>query len=940
MSRRFYFFFVLIISISLASRVVTSAQEILPEGLPRFQHFDPEQYGGGNDNEMVYQGENGVIYVANSEGLLIYDNLSWRKLVLPNKTRVRSIASKENVIYIGGQGEFGYLSSDSLNRPVYISLSDSIKQSERFIADIWDILPIGNQLIFLSNKQLFIFKDDVFQKTIPSESFFRHGFYLDDDLFIQEHKKGIYKWTNGELHLLETNPIFEKEGVTFVEPLNENQWLIGMAYSGLYIGDFQNLEPFENNISQEIGAVKFTCGLKLPNGNVLIGTVDHGLISLQPGGNLNYVLNKKTGLHILDVLDLKTDLSGQVWVASNTGLSLIDVNGPITMIDERLGVPGAGYSSAVNAAGEYFLGTSQGLFKLNEQGGFYQAIAGSRGTAWYVQSIDDDVWVGHQSGTMRYSNEQLAHYPSDIGGWDFIKVPDEQIILEGNYSNIYVFRKNNDWQFSHRIEGIDESSRFLVMEKPNVLWMSHPYKGIYRLTLDRNYKRCNKLELFGKAHGFPSDIRLFVFKIRDQIVFTSEDGIYEYNELSNRFIPCTWLEDILGKHTSISKLAEDDKGNIWFVNQGTPGYIRFEELKTPTLVTNPFISLSGKMIPSFEHIAPFGNKVILGLQTGYALYDYSELNDSYPFPVTIRKVEQPGNPVITLDAGFDEKTDVTYHLTYSRNSLKFSFSGIDFQSGNKIVYRYQLNGYDEKWSDWSVTNSKEYTNLPEGDYSFIVEGKNIFGKVSRSSPWRFSISPPWYRTNLAIALFILVSGCALYFIVKFYIHIHLKVYKAKEAESAKEMMRLKNEYLNKEIQQNSKQLASVAFSLAQKENTIRKFRDDLESALKTPESLKERAMEIIKNANKQLDIQEEWEVFERHFDLVHNKFMSRLRERYPDLTPIQNKLCAYLRMNLSSKEIAELMNISVAGVEKNRHRLRKKLGLNLDENLKEFIFRI
>jgi len=84
-------------------------------------------------------------------------------------------------------------------------------------------------------------------------------------------------------------------------------------------------------------------------------------------------------------------------------------------------------------------------------------------------------------------------------------------------------------------------------------------------------------------------------------------------------------------------------------------------------------------------------------------------------------------------------------------------------------------------------------------------------------------------------------------------------------------------------------------------------------------------------------LEDDWEKFSYHFDQVHSNFIKRLKQGYPNLTPKDQKLCAYLRMNLTSKEIAPLLNISVRGVEISRYRLRKKLSLNKEENLSEFM---
>jgi DNA-binding CsgD family transcriptional regulator len=80
-----------------------------------------------------------------------------------------------------------------------------------------------------------------------------------------------------------------------------------------------------------------------------------------------------------------------------------------------------------------------------------------------------------------------------------------------------------------------------------------------------------------------------------------------------------------------------------------------------------------------------------------------------------------------------------------------------------------------------------------------------------------------------------------------------------------------------------------------------------------------------------------WEKFAVHFDEVNNNFLKNLKLRFPKLTNNDLKVCAYLQLNLASKEISQLMNIGVRGVEISRYRLRKKLGLSTEQSLIDFL---
>ena len=158
-------------------------------------------------------------------------------------------------------------------------------------------------------------------------------------------------------------------------------------------------------------------------------------------------------------------------------------------------------------------------------------------------------------------------------------------------------------------------------------------------------------------------------------------------------------------------------------------------------------------------------------------------------------------------------------------------------------------------------------------------------------------------------------------------------------EAEKEIIRLRNEKLREQMVMKDKELANSTLDMIHKNKLLTKIKNDLKkiSSPTMDEESKNNIHSLSKKINKELDTEKQWEVFETHFENVHEAFLKRLKIRYPDLSPRELKLCAYLRMNISSKEIAVLMNISTRGVEISRYRLRKKFALNRNDNLTDFI---
>jgi len=155
-------------------------------------------------------------------------------------------------------------------------------------------------------------------------------------------------------------------------------------------------------------------------------------------------------------------------------------------------------------------------------------------------------------------------------------------------------------------------------------------------------------------------------------------------------------------------------------------------------------------------------------------------------------------------------------------------------------------------------------------------------------------------------------------------------------KNEKEIIKLKNEKLEGEILLKTKELADTSMHLVERSDALLKVKEELQKLYKNTHE----NHDIKKTLTLLNDIEKNdsnWEKFASHFDEVNNNFLKNLKVRFPKLTNNDLKVCAYLQLNLASKEIAQLMNIGVRGVEISRYRLRKKLGISSEQSLIDFL---
>ena len=296
-------------------------------------------------------------------------------------------------------------------------------------------------------------------------------------------------------------------------------------------------------------------------------------------------------------------------------------------------------------------------------------------------------------------------------------------------------------------------------------------------------------------------------------------------------------------------------------------------------------------------------------------------------------------------------------LPYTQNSVNFTFAATSFESGGEVLHQYYLEKFDKTWSQWNVQSQKEYTNLHEGRYVFHVRSRNLFGEGSSESFYRFVILPPWYRTAWAYSGYsvCVVSILFLGFVLldRKYKHERrvMVLWQKKEMirkdneletlaqENQKEISRLERENLEAELRHINKELGTSTVLILNKNEFISTVKNSLKriSNKTGDEILSKELSKIVHDIEGNISSDKAWEHFQVHFDKVHGDFSRKFRTAFPSLSPQEMKLTAYLRMNLSSKEIANLLNISIRGVEISRYRLRKKLELERSLNLQEFI---
>ncbi len=935
-------------------------------GIPYIQNYSKEMYRSGNQNWSVSKDDRGIMYYGNNDGLLAFDGRHWQLYPMPNRSIVRAVSCAEGKVFVGGFGEFGYWSYNQNGLFKYTSLVHLVAEGVMSKDEIWKISIDGERIIFQSFARIYIYeKGKISVVDVHHPLLF--SFKVKDRFFVEVLSGGLYELKNNTLQFIEGSQNLGKSGVYSILPFRNNQFLIATAKNGLFIYDGKQFTPWNNQADQFLRANQVNNGLVMFDRYYIYGTILNGVVILNDSGNIVQQINKSSGLQNNTILSLYADKEENLWLGLDNGIDRIELNSPLYYYFDKTGVFGTVYTSLVYG-NKIYLGTNQGLFSSGwSRGGRnlfqpfdFKLVSNSQGQIWNLSVIDGQLICGHNDKTFLVKNDQLVKISDNGGGWTIKKlINNPEMLIQGMYTGLVIYKKDaaGNWAYSNKIAGFNDAARYVEQDIKGNIWVGHPYKGLYRMALNDGVTAVQSLKYYDGQNGLPQNLHVNVLQFNNQVVFSSEKGVYVYEEISDRFVPYEQLNKLLGSFaTSNNIIAVGDK-RYWFINKGRIALADFSHPDQFSIDSSKFSALNGKMVASYENINKIDTSLFLiSVDDGFAIFNENNVtSDERTLPsVLIRQVNDITDSTMVLtETGL---ASAVIKIPYDQHNISISYALPYYHQAN-VQYQYFLEGYSRQWSAWDGQSRKEFTNLPRGKYRFLVKARINGGAPTPVSVYEFIILPPWYATGWAylfyffacIAAGIVARRWYKQRLLKHQREIEQKAELEKEAFRQKEKLAseqrialLKTQQLEADLSSKKRELANSAMNIVYKNELLQKINDELlglkdKEGKTLPASQLKKIQSVIEDG---MSDDRDWQLFENSFDEVHEDFFRKLKTSYPDLSLNDLKLCAYLRMNMSSKELVSILNITLRGVEIRRYRLRKKLNLEHDQNLVEFLMAV
>lgn len=918
---------------------------VFSQELPPIIKYPASIYEGGNQNWMISQDKNLRLYFANNEGLLELNGSIWKMYPSPNQTIIRSVRAIGSRVYTGCYMEFGYWERQNDGLLKYFSLTNALKT--KIINDeiFWNIISYENYIVFQSLNRIFIYdsKNNAI-KIVGGKNGISKSYKTNNAIYFQSLNDGLYEIESGKSNLVSNNPILQKNRI--VNLFSENDGLlIQTEFNGFYKLVNNNLTKYNTEADAALSTTSIYSCIKLSDGSLVVGTVSKGIFILSTEGKIKYHITQILGLTNNTALSLFEDADKNLWIGSDNGINCLNLKSPIHSSTDATGNLGTVYAAKL-FHNKLYVGTNQGLFfKNNKSNEEFKLISGTKGQVWSLFEFDNSLFCGHDSGTFLINETTANKIFSETGTWKFQNIPNQKsMLLQGNYSGISILKKvNNQWVYSNKITGFNYSSRYFEIDNSSEVYVSHEKQGLFRIKLNPNFSKTTSIFRYsnpknGKNSG--------LVKFNNQIFYAYQEGVFQLNAQTKKFNKNLQLSAVFEKDEYTSgKMIVDGSNKIWLFSKNRIHYFSLSKLSNQ-LKQNaiPIPASLTNAMPGYENITQLSNfDFLIGTTDGYYVLNINDLT-SKKYSVSIAEVttnklsENAINQIINKDGEFK----------YNENNVTINYTVPEYNKYIKAEYQYLLTGFQDKWSEWSTKPTVNFKNLASGNYEFKVRAKFANSKIENAAVYSFTILKPWYKTNFAITILLILLLILSYFIHKKYrSYYHLqqeklidennRLLEIKELEIEQQQMKLENAKLTLDVNMKNKELAATSMNLNSKNELLANIKEDLK---KTANNSDTNVKSVIRTINNNITEEDSWKVFKEAFNNADKDFLKKVKQAHPSLTPNDLRLCAYLRLNLSSKEIAPLLNISLRSVEIKRYRLRKKMDLNHAQGLVEYILSV
>ncbi len=862
-------------------------------GMPNLSVYDKDVYSAGRQNWDIETDSNGILYFANSEGLLYNVGDEWHLVPVKKNHILHSICNVNDTIWSGGN-EIGYFARSS-GELMYHQI---LKSDE---GHIWNIEQLDSKLYFQAENGLYIY--DLEKKEYKFKS-------IKDAVWciVKMHDRIWLTLRNGSLGYLENEDFVE---VGLYEELQKAEIRKMIVHRNeLYILSFEGelYRYSETGLTDILDTIEIDdCALFTAfnnnDENICIGSISDGFFQIDSDGKILQHISTNQGLLDNTVLAIALDNNGNIWMGLDYGLSKLDTQSAINYIFK-----GAATYSSIKYKDQIYTATNKGVFSINDNN-LSTLIPNTQGQVWSMHIINNELYFCHNRGLYKLEDKEAVVVATFGGVMDIANIPSTDYYIFSTYYGLVLSKfENNQFTYLRNLEKWGYEN-IISDNQNNCIWAEALDKNILKI----NLKSDGELE----TNIFENYKR--VFETTKGVFFYDQDKLFSCKNGEFSEIKQNLFSDVKGK--SLTALQCNETGSTIAYVQNGQVYVKILLPDGNSLSYNTFLrSISNDLIDRYQFLNLTDGNLYIATDRGLVRFNlgFNSRENKISIPI-ITSFTTSGNENRQYVFPYEEEQ---LEFDSDIETIKFKF-GTNKSIYDVVEYRYRLFPQHE-WTEWSTDNDEAlFVNLTGGKYSLYIQCRLNGGQVNETN-LEFYVSSSWWNSSWFI-MFVLILVIVVLIVILFFVRkVNEKrmdeLHEDFQKEKAETALSLKND-----------QLMQYAEIISHKNEFLNRVKDGLKD-IKSQEA--QRWVNLIST---EVNHEKQEFLFYKLFSEVQQDFISRVTEKYPSLTSNDIRVLSYIRINLDNKEISNLLNITPRSLETNRYRLRKKMELDQDVDLNQFV---
>jgi serine phosphatase RsbU (regulator of sigma subunit) len=793
-------------------------------------------------NYSIILDDRNILYAGNANGILEYDGKSWNFIKVREGAYVFSMAKDlYGNIFIGSQNDFGYLAPDSAGNLIYISLSDSLPEEDRFFTTVWKTYADRNKIYFQAEENIFIFEKNKITTLYP-ETTFHTSFLVNGRFYVRVRNKGLMDFTSCEPVAIPGGDYFANLGIFAMLPVsNSDNIFLATQERGFFLFNpsekISAIKPIRTKNDAFLIQAGIFGGILLTDGNYAFNTLNKGVFITDQQGNILKIVNSNSGLAANDVKQIYQDGYQNIWCALNKGISRIDYSSPLSFYKEESGIQGS-VNTIIRYHGRLYVGTTNGLYQQKTSSGLTSAIEFSpvrdfSHQVWALAKINGNLIAGTNGGLF-IIQDNIARMITGINSFALFSVPEKDWLFVGGNQGLSLFQTKPSYKLLKDFPDITEDIKQIARNNKSYyagteIWLGTSLQGAIKVIIYNDLSH-RTFKYHGKFDGLKDEGWILPFSLGDSVMFGTRAGMFIFNdeELIKKSLP----DSLLGNQKNyrgyfdgselfnfsstspVSGLLEDSE-RIWIIIDNKINYI--PKNQTDTLVSRPY---KGIDMGRINYIYPdAARKYWFACDDGLVRYELDHYkNFNQTFNTLIRNVilsndssifngnyfQPEPDSILAAKISLIQSKESIPVLSHRLNDIQFYYSATFYDDEQKNLFSYKLYGDNDNYSSWSSQNNANFTNLREGNYTFMVKAMNVYGLESEPALYSFTIKPPWYRTPWSYA------GYVVAFLLTVFLAIQISI----------RQLRRKNERLEEIVRQRTAQISAQNVELTRQKKEI------------------------------------------------------------------------------------------------------------------------